>query len=203
MKQYMLTLVLSCISFYTLNAQFSEHHAIYFSGEINLGNYVGIDYNLNYVYKETYAFKLGYTGNIRTPKSQPKDYGSGLQGLFSFGFENPYDQIENIQIGVGKIYKLNTNGTIRLNLSAGLGYTIIREPENWQRINDAYLSENYTWNYRKHNTVSLVINPKIEFPVSRFYGLTVSPMLLINKDSTYFGIGLGQMLGLLRPKRQR
>ncbi len=189
--------------FFYARAQFSEHHAIYFTGEINLGNYIGTDLNLNYVYKETYSFKLGYSGNIRTPKSQPDDYSSGLNGIFSFGFENPYDQIENIQIGVGKIYKLNTSGTIRLNLSAGLGYTIITEPENWQRTNDAFLSENYTWNYRKHNTVSLVINPKIEFPVSRFYGLTVSPMVIINKDRSYFGIGLGQMLGILRPKKQR
>ena len=195
------TLLLFLFSIITANAQFDENNAIYSSGELNLGNYIGVDINLNYVYKEQYSFKIGYTGNIRTPKSKPENYTSGLSGLLLFGLTNPYDQFENYQIGFGKIYNLNITGTIRANLSLGLGYTTIREPENWQMIDNAFLSENYTWNYRKHNTVSLIINPKIEFPFTRFYGLTISPMLQINKDRTYFGIGIGQMIGLLRKRK--
>ena len=68
-------------------------------------------------------------------------------------------------------------------------------------INDTFLTENYTWNYKKYNTLSLIINPKIEFPFTRFYGLTISPMLQINKDRTYFGIGIGHMIGLLRKRK--
>ncbi|WP_242082872.1 hypothetical protein [Aestuariivivens sediminis] len=68
-------------------------------------------------------------------------------------------------------------------------------------INDAFLAENYTWDYKKHNAVSLIINPKIEFAFTRFYGLTISPMLQINKDRTYFGVGIGQMIGLLRKRK--
>ena len=68
-------------------------------------------------------------------------------------------------------------------------------------IDDAFLTENYTWNYKTHNTLSLIINPKIEFPFTRFYGLTISPMLQINKDRTYVGIGIGQMIGLLRNRK--
>lgn len=64
-----------------VNAQFKEKNALYTSGEINIGNYVGIDINLNYVYKNNYSFKIGYTGNIRKPKSQPEDYSSGLTGV--------------------------------------------------------------------------------------------------------------------------
>lgn len=179
-------------------AQFDEKNALYATGELNLGNYVGLDINVNYVHNEEYAFKLGYSGNIREPKSQPDDYTSGLIGAFLFDLANPHDQLENYQIGIGKIYKLNQEGTIRLNASIGLGYTIIREPENWERITNGFLAENYTWNYHKYNTVSLIINPKIEFPFTRFYGLTISPMVQLNKDRTYFGIGIGQMIGLLR-----
>ncbi|QDO94608.1 hypothetical protein FNB79_11740 [Formosa sediminum] len=199
MKTYILTVMLSCFSIQFINAQFSTSHAIYTTGELNLGNYIGFDLNLNYVYKETYSLKIGYTGNLRTPKSQPENYSSGFESIFSFGTTNPYDQLENIQIGAGKIYKLNTKGTIRLNLSAGLGYTIIREPENWHPIDNPFLTENYTWQYRKYNTLSFVLNPKIEFPISKIYGLTVSPLLILNKDRTYIGIGIGQMLGVLRP----
>uniref|UniRef100_UPI004047C471 hypothetical protein n=1 Tax=Flavobacterium sp. TaxID=239 RepID=UPI004047C471 len=141
------------------------------------------------------------TGNIRKPKSQPEDYSSGLTGVLLFGAANPYDQLENYQIGVGKIYKLNPRGTIRANISLGLGYTIIKEPENWIRINNGFLAENYTWNYNRYSTFSVILNPKIEFPFSRFYGLTLSPLVQINKDRTYIGIGVGQMIGLLRKRK--
>ncbi|OBR40454.1 hypothetical protein A9200_15875, partial [Maribacter hydrothermalis] len=203
MKRQIITILMSFISIHFANAQFAENNAIYSTGELNLGNYIGFDINLNYVFKEKFSIKVGYTGNIRKPKSQPDNYTSGLTGIFSFGLANPYDQIENYQIGFGKIYKLNESGTIRTNISAGLGYTIIREPENWQMIDDVFLTENYTWNYKTHNTLSLIINPKIEFPFTRFYGLTISPMLQINKDRTYVGIGIGQMIGLLRKRKQQ
>ncbi len=196
-----ITILIFSISINIANAQFDENNAIYSTGELNLGNYIGVDIGLNYVYKEKYSFKVGYTGNIRKPKSQPEDYTDGLFRLFSFGLADPNDQFKNYQIGLGKIYKLNKRGTIRVNLTLGLGYTTIREPENWQMINNVFIvfiDENYTWDYKEYNTVSLIINPKIEFPVTRFYGLTISPMLQINKDRTYFGIGIGQMIGLLR-----
>jgi len=154
--------------------------------------------NLNYITDHNYSLKIGYTGNIKKPKSQPKSYSSGVTGLFALGFNNPYDQIENYQIGIGKIYNLNPSGTIRANVSLGLGYTIVTTPQNWQENNDHFFTENYTWDYNKQNTVSLVINPKIEFPLTRFYGLTLSTMVILNKHSSYFGIGIGQMIGALR-----
>lgn len=201
MNTFYKTLVFLLFVNATINAQFKENNALYTSGELNLGNYIGVDINLNYIYKENYSFKIGYTGNIRKPKSQPEDYSSGLTGVLLFGSANPYDQLENYQIGVGKIYKLNPSGTIRANLSLGIGCTIISEPENWVRINNGFLAENYTWNYKKYSTISVIINPKIEFPFSRLYGLTISPLIQLNKDRTYIGIGIGQMIGLLRKRK--
>lgn len=199
MKRIITTLIFS-ISINLTFAQFDENNVIYSSGEVNFGNYVGIDMNLNYVYKEKYSFKIGYTGNLRKPISLPENYSPGLIGIFYFWLINPYDKFENYQIGLGRTYILNEKGTIGANLSFGLGYTTIREPENWEFIKDANFVENYTWNYRMYNTVSLIINPKIEFPFTRYYGFTISPMLQINKDRTYFGIGIGHMIGLLRKK---
>ncbi len=185
----------------TIYAQFDANNALYLTGEVNLGNYIGVDLNINYVYKDTYTFKIGYTDNIRDAKSKPKDFNSGLIGVLLFGVGDPDDQFENFQLCVGKLYKLNPRGTIRANMSIGLGYTIIETPENWQRIdNGAGFVGNYLWDYRKHNTISLIINPKIEFPFTRYFGLTLSPMVQINKDTSYFGIGIGTMIGLLRSR---
>ncbi len=152
--------------------------------------------------KNHIQLKLGIQEIYENQKSQPEDYTPGLLGLMLFGgvFINPYDQLENYEIAVGKIYKLSKNPlqTERLNVSIGLGYTISREPENWRRKGGIPVGPNYDWNYNKLNTVSLIINAKIELPFARFYGLTISPMLQINKDRAYFGVGIGQMVGLLR-----
>lgn len=195
-------LFLFIFSINSIKAQFDENNAIYYSDGLNLGNYFAVDLNLNYVYKEKYSLKIGYISNMRKPKSRPVDYSSGFVKALLFGSVNPQDQMENYQFALGKVYSLNEKGTIRLNLSAGLGYTVIKEPENWQKIEEAsYLAENYTWNYKRQNTISLIINPRIEFPFTKVYGLTISPMVQINKDRTYFGIGVGEMIGLLRNRK--
>ncbi len=195
-----ITLLLFSLSINFATAQFAENNAIYSTGEFNAGNYLGLDMSLHYVYKEKYSFKIGYIGNLKKPRSQPADYSSGLTGVLLYGLANPYDQLENYQIGIGRIYKLNEKGTIRTNISFGLGFTTIREPHNWERTANSLVVENYTWDYHKYHTLSFIINPKIEFPFTRFYGLTVSPVLEINKDRIHLGIGVGQMLGLLRKR---
>ncbi len=197
----LIAIVIFSISINLSHAQKDEFSAFYTSGELNMGNYIGIDINFNYIYKEKYSFKIGYTGNIRTPNSKPENYRNGFIGLLSLGLTYPYDQLENYQITLGKIYNLNNMGTIRLNLALGLGYTTIREPENWEIINGSVFTENYTWNYKAHHTLSVIINPKIEFPFTRYIGLTISPLLQINKDRTYIGIGLGSIMGVLRKKK--
>lgn len=191
-----LTTLLVMIFANMVNAQFGKNNAIYTAGEVNLGNYVGVDASLNYVYKENYSFKIAYTGVLRKSDNKPKDY---VGGLFD-SFNSPHSRIENYQIAVGKIYKLNERGTFRYNLSIGVGYTTIRDAENWQKVDKKLFARNYTWDYKEHNTISLIINPKIEFPFTRYYGLTISPMLQVSKDRTYLGIGFGQMIGLLRGK---
>ncbi len=75
---------------------------------------------------------------------------------------------------------------------------MITEPINWTEVDNFFLAENYTWDNHKYDTVSLMINPKIKFPFTRYYGFTISPMLQITKDRAYFGIGIGQMIGFVK-----
>lgn len=200
MKQKILVLAISLISFTFANAQFTETNAIYATGELNMGNYFGTDLNLNYVLKEKYSFKVGYNGNFRKPKSQPEDFTSGVIGILLIGASNPIDVFENFGASVGRIFKINQSGTIRANLSVGIGYTLYTEPHNWEKIidNSFTWTKNYSYEYAEHKAVSLIVNPKIEFPFTKYFGLSVSPMMQINKHRTYFGIGIGSMIGLLR-----
>jgi len=200
MKKILLLFIV-ILSINSVNAQFSENNAIYQTSEITVGNYLGVDVHANYVLKEKYSFKIGYSAFFRKAKSAPEYYNSGLIGLLTFGLANPYDQMENFQILAGRIYPLNRKGTIRVNLSLGLGFTIIREPTNWEPLGGSlFIAPNYSYDYNEYNTLGIIINPKIEFPITRFYGLSLSPMIQINKDRTYIGIGIGQMIGLLRKK---
>ncbi|MDC7995652.1 hypothetical protein [Altibacter sp. HG106] len=179
-------------------AQFDKNHAIYSSGEIAFGNYFGIDANLNYVWHEKFSIKAGFSWYIRKPKSQPEAYESGIfEAIFPF-LVSPTDRLETYQVSVGRVYKLNPKGSIRVNLSLGVGYSEFREPFNWQVQGEPFIASNYSWEYRDAYAVSLIINPKLEFPISRFYGFTLSPVLQINKETFYIGIGIGQMVGLLR-----
>lgn len=182
-----------------LNAQFGQNHAIYLSSDLSLGNYIGIDENLNYTYKEKYSLKVGFSGHLRKPKSQPEDYSGGLLSVLSFGMINPFDQLLTYHIAFGRIFMLNESETIRLNAAIGIGYTTIVEPRDWHR-GTSFIAPNYGWEYKEYKRVSLIINPKIEFPVTRIVGLSVSPMIQVNTKRTYFGIGIGSMLGLLKKK---
>ena len=183
-----------------VNGQFDQNHAIYITPDLSLGNYIGLDANLNYVYKEKYSFKIGYSGLFRITNSRPDDLSVGLEVLISLGLLSPYDIMETFQVGIGRVYILNNAGTIRVNMSIGVGYTTITEPYNWIPTL-GMLTTNYNWEYKSHNTVSLIINPKIEFPFTRFYGLSASPMLMVNKSRIYVGFGIGQMIGLLKKSR--
>jgi len=184
-----------------VQAQFFEKYALYGSGELNVGNYMGVDLNLNLVHNENYSFKIGYTGNIREPRTQPEDYTPGLGALFTFGLSSPFDSFESHQLTTGKIFRLNQSGTARMNFAVGVGLTTIREPENWESVDFFFFGENYTWNYDTQRTISFIINPKFEFPFTDFFGFTVSPMIQINETRTYLGIGIGGMLGSLRSSK--
>lgn len=200
MKKTLILLLIIFASVNIANAQFAKNNALYATGELNMGNYYGTDLNLNYVLNEKYSFKLGYTGNLRKPKTLPEDFSTGVTGILVWGLNHPMDNFENYGASVGRIYKLNQSGTIRVNLSLGIGYSVITEPENWEKINNnlVHLQKNYSYDNVEHKAVSLIVNPKIEFPITRFFGFTISPMLQINKERTYFGVGIGTMIGLLK-----
>ena len=205
MRQIISLLVLFlCINMASAQSQ-EKKHAFYVTGELNSSNYFGGDLNLNYVLKEKYTFKIGYTGNTRTATSIPEDYDDGFFLLIPFSTldcSTPKEHIGNYRFDVGRIYKLNPSGSIRINAALGLGYATVTEPVNWKKKKRQCFifcdEPNYSWNYKEKRTISLIINPKIEFAFTRIFGFTISPMVQINKYRTYFGIGIGTMLGVLR-----
>ncbi|MCK3685413.1 hypothetical protein [Maribellus sp. YY47] len=200
MKKAILTVV-SVIFFFQLNAQEWEKNAFYLSEDLSFGNYVGGNFNLNYIFNYDHVIQAGISGYFREAKSQPSDYSSGLiLPLFTFGLSD-LESMGNIQVLYGRIIRAKNGRTTRYNLSGGLAYTMIDEPTNWQRVNSGFLGPNYTYDTKETNTVSLIFHPKIEFPFSRYFGVSLSSTVLVNKDSAFFGLGFGILGGYLRKER--
>jgi len=169
MKKFkVLILSFSLLSIQFMNAQSKESNKFYASTELNIGNYLGWELNVNFVTKKQNTVKIGFLNLLRGSDDVDDDE------LF------PYDLCQSFQICFGKIYELNPKETVRANISVGLGSTLVLDESNAGR------------------SVSLIINPKIEFPFTRFFGLTFSPMLQLNKHSSYYGIGIGCVIGVLR-----
>ena len=82
---------------------------------------------VNFITKKKYTFKIGYTGNFTDSKSRPEDLTVINGDCFFLCY---LDYFNSYQISFGKIYEFNKKGTIRENLSFGLGLTTIREHQN-------------------------------------------------------------------------
>lgn len=104
----------------------------------------------------------------------------------------------SVEFLAGRIVKPNPNGTTRWNLSGGLGYTRVTKYVNWTRVDGYSIGRNYTYDTVDKGTVSLILSPKVEFPFTQIFGLTISLNLQVNTETVYVGVGFGAMLGLLR-----
>lgn len=182
------------------SAQEVEEHLVYASNELNLGNYIGYSADLNYIYNEKYSAKIGLIANIRRSPNEPSNYNPGIAKILTFGLADAREVVASANLLVGRIYNLNSKKSLRVNASVGLGYTSIEVPVNFQKIDQNFLIGNYTYDIEKKNTVSFIINPKLEIPLGQIFGFTVSPTAVFNSESTYYGIGIGYMIGLIRSK---
>lgn len=177
-------------------AQFFKNKALYLTEELELGNYIGGNININFINNNDYSLKLGFSVNKKLAKNAPENFKS----INLFG---PYEKVDTYKILVGKIFRFKKAGKTRFHLSAGVNYTDLLEFTNWRKettdSNDAF-KDGFVYRHDsyRHGTVGFVINPKIEFPFLKFFGLTITSNLNINKNRTLLGVGFGIMLGKTR-----
>ena len=171
-------------------AQEKEKSKYYVSSEVGAGNYMTYGVDLNYILHGKYSFKLGYSGHVRNSKALPDDFASSIS--------TPRDIMNTFQFMVGHAIYLSPKKS-RVNLAAGIGYTSIDKPTNWEAISVDSSKDHgvYMYGTNIEQEASLIIQPKIEFLIERYFGFTVSPTLQISESETYIGIGFGSMIGNL------
>jgi hypothetical protein len=99
----------------------------------------------------------------------------------------------------GYIHNLNPKGTIRLNLQAGIALIHTRYITNFQKKDRTYLfGDNYDYDSKYRNRFAFIINPRIEFPFFKGYGLSASPLVEFGGRKTVYGMGITHIFGRIR-----
>ncbi len=190
------------------SAQFAENHFIY----IDLGvpvasNYSGsvIDADLNYIYKQKYTFEFGFSFLYRESESQPEDYNYDPFIDLWPTEQSPFDQIYSFKLLTGRLIKTKSK-LVRFNLKGGLSYSRFIKVTSWEKVTRSGFFgssyEDYDYELEKLEGFGLVIEPSIEFPLTRVVGLSVSPFAYLSNQASAYGLNLEIMLGYLRDKRK-
>ncbi|AGC77022.1 hypothetical protein LX97_01764 [Nonlabens dokdonensis] len=196
MRNYLFLFLLA--SSYACIGQEESTGSFYMSSDLSFGNYkVAAGLIGTYVLKNEYSLSIGVKGFLRDSGNTPDDYsrGSGFSSLFDFA--GRFDEIVSFNAMAGRIYNLNNSGTIRFHGTAGLGYTVYNRPTNFVFV-PGESGPNYAFSNHQYGTISLIISPKIEFPFSKYFGMTLTPSIHLNKDDVFYSIGFGYMLGKLK-----
>lgn len=205
----MKTLVL--LTVFTLNAtlahtQWSSNylknrtndHYLFGSGDIIAGNYKGGDIGINYIYNNKFSIKLGFSISEKLVTTLPQDLLKSGQTLSSIGLKAPNENFENIHLLFGRVFSLDKKNKLRLTMQGGPGISAIREPEfsnNENNINPSH--SDYSISYQRTSHLSVIVNPKIEFPFASVLGLSVGPMVIVNEERTFWGTSIGLMYGIV------
>ena len=163
--------------------------------------HIGIELSANYIFKEKYVVKLGFSGYAFGSVEFPEDI--TREEFFIFG---PSDNFFSIDASFGRVFSFDKLDNMRFNLLAGVGFNTYNDIGNWTRgLEDP---TNLGTFYYDNDTIvsndfSFIVNSRFEFPVMRFIGVSVSFSLKYQRDAIYTVSGFGLIIGNLRNKIMR
>ena len=169
----------------------SNKHFFYTSGQYIVGESNGGNLGLNYIYNKKLSISIGYAATSKTTIGLPDEYLKSGVEYTSANEVDPFQNLENFHLMLGRAFSLNKKSSIRLLLQGGPGLTTAREPEF------VISGTQYDYQMKSSKKVSLVLNPKIELPLCCTVGCSVGPMIVVNGSQQYFGAGIGIMYGIV------
>jgi len=196
MKTYYFLIIFFLISL-SVQAQWSyrylsqEKHFIYSSGEYLASSQSGGMLSINYLYNNKLVLNLGYSATAKQEAQLPAEVLKSGSELFPANPNPAFSNSENIHLMVGRVFNLNSAGTFRLLLQGGPGIRTRRDPVY------TIESDMYEYDMKASKNISLVMNPKVELPLVSVLGISAGPMLVISKDNTYVGAGIGIIYGII------
>lgn len=178
------------------NAQWSykflsnETHFLYSSGDFIVGTQNSGQLSLNYVYNTKYTINIGYSATSKNDAALPNEILKSATELIPSFTTPAFTNSENIHLMVGRVFKLNREGTFRFLLQGGPGFYTKRAPSFTVKSNT------YDYEMEESKELCLVLNPKLEIPLG-IIGISAGPMAVINQNEKYIGAGIGIMYGII------
>jgi hypothetical protein len=123
---------------------------------------------------------------------RPPDFAPGL-------FE-PYPQQQLYMFGImyGKVF-YSKQTTTRFVLKGGLSGGVVYTPQNYISAG-SWFEANYTYSLKHEFTPGILLNPTMELPVRRYFGLSFGLYTNVNFISPVFGVEGSMIFGKLRNK---
>ncbi|PZE17732.1 hypothetical protein DNU06_07840 [Putridiphycobacter roseus] len=181
-------------------AQKDKTFDFYASLDLNAGNYYGFDFALNTILVEKISIKVGLSNNVREPKDIPDDFGLFYKGIGMITPNyNPKEFQQSYEFLLGRVFEFKNIKSVRILVHIGIGDVKLTKPTNYKKLEyPPDVGHQYSFSYYSFKSVHFIFNPRIEFPFTNFYGLSISPILKIGNNSNFYGIGIGHIFGKIR-----
>ncbi len=198
-----LLLLSICVFFIgTASAQWSNlwlkssksKHLLYTNGDMMVGTSNGGNLGMSFVYNSKFSVQVGYSATSK----QLNGNGSGLKSASSAidgKFFTPEKSMENFNVMLGRHFNLNSKETVRLVLQGGPGMSVMMEWLTPEQNNQSGFVKN---SLTRSKDLSVMLNSKIEFPVTSLIGISAGPTMIVNQDNSYFAFTLGFMYGIIK-----
>lgn len=170
-------------------------HLLYTQGDMMVGSNSGGDLGFNFVYNGKYSVQVGFSATSNA-------FGISVKGaLKSATSANPNElapnmnMTENYHLMLGRHFNLISNGKIRFVLQGGPGMSVSMvagQPEeaNGKTSDVINIAD-------KSTDLSVIVNSKFEFPITKTFGFSAGPTLIANHERSFVSFGVGFMYGIL------
>lgn len=211
MRKSFITLWLFSVSSFVAYGQEKNNHFFYFSNGGGIGSYKVSISGLTYVLKNKHSFQYQQFSGLKDPDYVPNDFeSSGISNALPLVSDVPQDKFITHALLYGMIIPINADPTCRINLKGGLGISEYSNITNWQKLNNgpglvaslnSWVYGNYLVDEVNRTTASLILNPTVEYTLTRVAGLSLGSYLQVNEISSNWGIHIQFIIGLLRGKK--
>ncbi|RYD58955.1 MAG: hypothetical protein EOP56_01625 [Sphingobacteriales bacterium] len=166
------------------------------------GTHSGVKAELNGIINSKHIISLSYAFYDKTAGSTPADFeepftviGSGMPGI----------GVSMAALCYGRMINLPTP-YVRLALKGGLALGTIQYPDNFRprpvsKGMFSFSNQNYDFDYVVEDHLGIVLNPSVEFPLTRHFGFNVGLYSNINRRSSVFALEGGILFGKLRNRK--
>lgn len=192
-------------------AQFNNPEDIYTSCEIGggYGNFQSFHINLDVIINQYDIFTIGFNYHTRLAPQIPVDFKPEHISLGG-DLDAPTQDLKMVSFMYGKVFYTRSR-FLRFIARTGISMGNCNQPTDFKPVDVNYSggffgpswNANYKWKEENRFIGGFVINPVIEFPLLRGFGLNIGLNGNINNVASIFSLEAGLTFGHLRDRIEK